>query len=90
MATAPDFTNSLSHLTDRDRLMLIDAIADTFRDEALTDELAEGLAAAFERAEVGTGGVFVPHYPYGAVRPGTWAEWRTARNQLLASKGLTL
>lgn len=68
----------LRHMNDRDKLMLIDWIADQLDDE-LGDELAEGLAVAFERAEEGVSGIWSPLYP----ATGNWKEWRLERDRSL-------
>lgn len=88
MATAPEFTRTLSHLNDREKLMLIDAIADTLLDEGAADELAQGLGAAFERIELTYANA--AQYPFGNMRPGAWAEWRRERNAALAYRGVSL
>lgn len=81
---AVNVTALLARMDTRTKLMLIDQIADTLDDD-LGDELTEGLAVAFERAEEGFGGVFTPLYPYGAVKPGAWQEWRFERDRALAA-----
>ena len=88
MQTLPTITAQLANLTDREKLLLIDAITDTLLDEGAADELAQGLGAAFERIEL-TYANATP-YPYGIVSPSAWNEWRRERNAALAYRGVSL
>jgi hypothetical protein len=78
----PSFPEAVANMDDRTKLMLIDWIADQLSND-MGEELAEGLAVAFERAEEGFSGVFTPLYPAGAVQPATWREWRLERDRVL-------
>lgn len=84
MAHTANILATIAKMDARTKLMLIDQIADTLDDE-LNDELTEGLAAAFERAEVGYSGVFTPFYPYGNTRLDAWKEWRFERDRALGA-----
>ena len=73
---------TIALMDTRTKLMLIDQIADTLGDD-IADELSEGLAAAFERAELGFSGVHTPIYPAGSLRLGVWTEWRSERDRAI-------
>jgi hypothetical protein len=81
MPTPTDIvTDSLTLLSDREKLMLIDMIADQLGDD-YCDMI--DLSAAFEYAEEGTSGVHTPHYPAGVTSPAVWSEWRKERDRVL-------
>lgn len=82
--TPSDLATAVARLDDRERLMLIDWLADQLPDH-LADELVPGLAVAFERAEeeFPSG----PIYPAGAIKPAAWSNWRAIRDTYLARKG---
>ena len=75
------FLNDLLKLDDRTKLMVIDWIIDTLPEE-LGEELTDGLAVAFERAEENRPNGFLPIYPAGGPHP-VWAVWRTVRDKAI-------
>lgn len=84
MATANTLHSLIADLDDRDKLMLIDFIADSLSDD-LGCELHDGLTVAFEIAEQGFSGVFTPLYPAGARDPKYWDVWRLERDRRLGA-----
>ena len=89
MASLPKTAPSLlDGLTDRELLMLVDAVADRLLDEGAADELASGLGAAFERIEL-TYGNAMP-YPFGNCDRNAWVAWRAERDAALAYRGVQL
>jgi len=75
------FLDDLLNLDDRHKLMVIDWIADTLPEE-LSEELAKGLAVAFERAEESRPSAFLPIYPAGGPHA-VWASWRAVRDRVI-------
>ena len=73
-------------MNDREKLMLVDWLTDQLS-EHISDELAEGLACAFERAELGYSGTFTKRYPSPNAPVSVWQDWRLHRDSLLAGKG---
>lgn len=68
-------------LGDREKLMLIDWIAEQLSSE-VGGELDAGLSCAFERAEEGFSGTFTPLYPTGGSTV-AWREYRAGRDRTL-------
>lgn len=68
---------------DRTKLMVIDQLLDTM-DDRIADDLRDGLCRAFERAEEGCSGTFVPLHPGKSVDLTTWKLWRERRDAYLA------
>lgn len=78
-------TATLAGMNDREKLMLIDMIADSLSND-LGCELHDGLTVAFEVAEQGFNGTWTPLYPAGVSSLNAWADWRKGRDAVLARK----
>ena len=71
----------IARFGDREKLMLIDWIAEQLSSE-VGGELDAGLSCAFERAEEGFSGTFTPLYPTGGSTV-AWREYRAGRDRTL-------
>lgn len=84
MTTYTDILETARKLDDQQRLYLIDALADMMADDDVASPIFRALRNAFEVAEVGTNGVFAPHYPAAATRRAAWADYTARRDDYMA------
>lgn len=72
----------LAAMDDREKLLLIDFIADSMTDEGISNEI--DLSTAFDRAEETRNPYFFPFYPSHTVDRKEWAYFREERDSRLA------
>lgn len=75
--------DSIKLLNDRERLLLIDWLADGFDDFELTDGLHKGMLSCFPKAEEVMPDHAVLGYPANPYQTNRWREYRAARDERL-------
>lgn len=78
-----DLAERIKRLNDRERLLLIDWIADGFDDPDLTDGMFDAVAPCFTKAEEVMPDHAVLDYPSHARRVEPWQAFRAARDERL-------
>lgn len=78
-----DLAQRIRLLNDRERLLLIDWIADGFDDPDLTDGLFDAVAPCFTKAEEVMPDNMALDYPSHARRIDAWQAFRAARDERL-------
>lgn len=75
--------NQIKLLNDRERLLLIDWLSEGFDDPELSDDLYDGLAPCFAKAEAALPDRAALDYPSDTTRMDRWSAFRAARDERL-------